>query len=323
MTLRLGLVSTAQINRAILSGAAGTDRVEVVAVASRDGALAQAYAREHGIARAHASYEALLSDPEVDAVYISLPNRLHHEWTVRALAAGKDVLCEKPYSRRPSEVEEAFDLAERSGLVLTEAFMYRHHPQMRRVTELLSSDAIGRLRAIRAVFRFRLDEETNVRLRPELDGGALMDVGCYCISGARLLAGEPVRVQAEQIVGETGVDVAFHGALRFADEVVAQFDVSFLAPRAQELEAIGEEGALLVEAPWRADWGGDVVLRRGDEVERIEVEPANSYTLELESFADVIDDRAQSLLGREDALGQACTIDALFRAAETGASVSL
>jgi predicted dehydrogenase len=194
---------------------------------------------------------------------------------------------------------------------------------MRRVTELFSSAAIGRLRAIRTSFRFRLDEETNVRLRPELDGGALMDVGCYCISGARLLAGEPVGVQAEQVLGETGVDVAFYGTLRFADDVVAQFDASFLAPRAQELEAIGEEGSLLVEAPWRADWGGDVVLRRGDRVERIEVEPADSYTLELDGFADAVEGRAEPLLGREDALGQARTIDALFRAAEAGGSVAL
>ena len=317
--LRLGLLSTARINRAILDAAGVTDRVEVAAVASRDGTRANEYAREHGIPRAHGSYEELFSDSEVDAVYIPLPNRLHHEWTLRALAAGKHVLCEKPYSRRPSEVEDAFELAEGSGLVLMEAFMYRHHPQMHRVGELVSGGAVGRLRAIRAVFRFRLDDETNVRLQPELDGGALMDVGCYCVSGARLLVGEPHRVHAEQVLASTGVDVAFHGMLRFADDVVAQFDASFLAPRRQELEAIGDEGSLLVEAPWRADWGGSVLLRRDDEVERIQVERTDSYVLELENFADAVEGRAEPLLGREDALGQARAIEALFRAAETGA----
>ena len=321
--LRLGLLSTARINRAIPDAAGVTDRVEVAAVASRDGARANEYAREHGIPRAHGSYEELFADSEVDAVYIPLPNRLHHEWTLRALAAGKHVLCEKPYSRRPSEVEDASELAEGAGLVLMEAFMYRHHPQMRRVGELVSGDAVGRLRAIRAVFRFRLDDETNVRLQPALDGGALMDVGCYCVSGARLLAGEPHRVQGEQVLGETGVDVAFHGTLRFADDVVAQFDASFVAPRRQELEAIGDEGSLVVEAPWRADWGGGILLRRDDEVERIQVEVADSYVLELQNFADAVEGRAEPLLGREDALGQARAIEALFRAAETGASVAL
>lgn len=321
--LRLGLLSTARINRAILGAAGVTDRVEVAAVASRDGARANEYAREHCIPRAHGSYEELLANSEVDAVYVPLPNRLHHEWTLRALAAGKHVLCEKPYSRRPTEVEEAFELAEGFGLVLMEAFMYRHHPQMRRVGELVSGGAVGRLRAIRAVFRFRLDDETNVRLQPELDGGALMDVGCYCVSGARLLGGEPVRVQAEQVLGETGVDVAFHGTLRFADDVVAQFDASFVAQRHQRLEAIGDDGALVVEAPWRADWGGRVLLRRDDEVEEIDVDPADSYVLELENFASVVEGRAEPLLGREDALGQARAIEVLFRAAETGASVAL
>ena len=321
--LRLGLLSTARINGAILGGAAESALVEVVAVASRDAVRAREYAREHLIPRAHGSYDDLLADQGVDAVYVSLPNRLHHEWTQRALAAGKHVLCEKPYSRRPAEVEEAFDAAERSGLVLMEAFMYRHHPQMRRVVELVSGGAVGRLRAIRAVFTFRLDDASNVRMQTKLDGGALMDVGCYCVSGARLLAGEPVRVQAEQVAGETGVDVAFHGLLRFAEDVVAEFHASFLAPRAQELEAIGDEGSLVVEAPWRADWGGDLLLRRNDEVERVEIEPADPYLLELDNFAAAVEGRAEPLLGREDALGQARAIDALYRAAAEGRAVEL
>ena len=321
--LRLGLLSTARINRAILGGAAESALVEVVAVASRDAARAREYARKHRIPSAHGSYDDLLADPGVDAVYVPLPNRLHHEWTRRALAAGKHVLCEKPYSRRPSEVEEAFDVAEREGLVLMEALMYRHHPQMRRVVEIVSGGAVGRLRAIRAVFTFRLDDQANVRLQPELDGGALMDVGCYCVSGARLLAGEPVRVQAEQVTWESGVDVAFHGTLRFADDVVVEFHASFVTPRAQELEAIGEEGSLVVEAPWRADWGGDLLLRRNDEVERLEIEPVDPYLLELENFAAAVEGRAEPLLGREDALGQARAIDALYRSAAEGRTVEL
>jgi len=321
--VRLGLLSTARINGEVLAAVARTDAVVVSAVASRELARAEAYAGEHGIPRAHGSYDALLADPDVDAVYVSLPNGPHHEWTVRALEAGKHVLCEKPYSRRPADVVEAFDLADRAGLVLMEAFMYRHHPQWRRIRELVADGAIGRLRSIHATFGFRLQKADDVRLRPELDGGALMDVGCYCVSGSRLLAGEPERAQGEQVVGPTGVDLAFHGTLRFPDDVVAQLDASFLVSSRQRLEAVGEEGSILVEAPWRADWGMRVVLRRGGEVEEVEVEPGDMFVLELENLADAVEGRAPQLLGREDALGQARAIDALYRAAEAGTSVAV
>jgi D-xylose 1-dehydrogenase (NADP+, D-xylono-1,5-lactone-forming) len=320
MALRLGLLCTASINRMILGGAAASEQVDVVAVSSRDPARAQAYAAENGIPRWHGSYEALLADPDVDAVYISLPNLLHHEWTMRALAAGKHVLCEKPYSRRPAEVDEAFDEADRRGLVLMEGFMYRHHPQTLRLVELVGGGAIGRLRFVRASFSFRLEDETNIRALPELEGGALMDVGCYCVSGSRLLAGEPEQVAAEQVVGRTGVDVALAGTLRFPDEVVALIDCSFLLPRSQRLEAEGEEGSVVVEAPWRVDWGGDVVLRRGGETTRVEAEDANSYRLELDDFAGAVSGETPRL-GRVDALGQARVIEALYRAAGEGRTV--
>jgi predicted dehydrogenase len=193
-TVRWGLLSTARINRLVLAGARESDRVDVVAVASRDRARAEEYARENGIERAYESYEALLADPDVEAVYISLPNSLHVEWSIRALQAGKHVLCEKPLSRRRAEVEEAFDVAERAGLALMEAFMYRHNPQTARLKELVEQGAIGRLRLIRATFSFPLTDAENIRLDPALDGGGLMDVGCYCVSGSRLLAGEPREV---------------------------------------------------------------------------------------------------------------------------------
>jgi xylose dehydrogenase (NAD/NADP) len=321
--VRLGLLSTANINRQILAGARASDRVEVAAVASRDELRAQAYALEHAIPRPYGSYEQLLADGEVDAVYVSLPNGLHHEWSLRALSAGKHVLCEKPYSRRAAEVEEAFDAAERAGLVLMEAFMYRHHPQTRRVVELVAEGAIGRLRFVRTAFSFPLADDTNVRAIADLDGGALMDVGCYCVSGARLLAGEPVAASGVQVLGPTGVDVAFHGTLELPDEVVAQFDCSFRLPERQLLEAYGEEGSVVVEAPWRVDWGGDLLLRRGDAVETVEVQEANSYQLELENLADAIAGEAEPLLGREDALGQARAIEALYASAAAGRAVSL
>lgn len=310
-----GLLSTARINDQIIAAAAESDRATIVAVASRDKTKAAEYARQKKIPRSHGSYDALLADPEVDAVYISLPNGMHHEWSMRALAAGKHVLCEKPYSRHPAEVEEAYAAAAAANRVLMEAFMYRHHPQTQRVAQLVQSGAIGRLTAINATFTFFLKQGPNVRLGHDLDGGALMDVGCYCVSGARLIAGEPQHLLGAQVVGPTGVDVGFYGTMRHANDVISQFESSFVAPRRQRLEVVGEDGVLLVEAPWRADWGGRVTIRRGNDVEVVDIPTANSYRLQLENMADAAAGRAPALLGLADALGQARTIDALYRSA--------
>jgi D-xylose 1-dehydrogenase (NADP+, D-xylono-1,5-lactone-forming) len=329
MTTTIGLLSTANINGQILAGAAESDRVRVTAVGSRDRATADAYAATHGLERSHGSYDELLADDAVDAVYISLPNGLHHEWTMKALAAGKHVLCEKPYSRRAAEVEEAFALADSRGLVLMEAFMYRHHPQTLKVQELVAAGAVGRLCAVKTTFTFPLDSLTNVRALPELDGGALMDVGCYCISGIRAIAGDPERVRGEQVTGTTGIDMAFHGTLRCADDVVGQFEASFRSPRRQALEVVGEDGVLIVDAPWRVDWGGTISIARrsgGEELAAAEVVPvpaANSYRLELDNLADAIDGVAPALLGGADALGQARTIENLYRSAAENQAIEM
>jgi xylose dehydrogenase (NAD/NADP) len=315
--MRLGLLSTANINRALLG--ACPDGVEIGAVASRDAAKAQAYAAEHGVPRSHGSYEELLADAGIDAVYISLPNGMHHEWTMKAIDAGKHVLVEKPYSRRVAEAEEAWDAAENAGLVVMEAFMWRHHPQAAKARELVASGAIGRLREIRTTFSFPLFDHENVRMVADLDGGALMDVGCYCISGARLLGGEPEHVYGEQVTGPTGVDVDFYGILRFPNDVVGIFDASFTLPQRQRLEAVGEEATLVLEAPWRSDWGGRLLLD-GDE---IEIPETNPYERELANMAAAIAGSGEPLLGRDDAVSQARVIEALYRSAESGEAVRL
>jgi predicted dehydrogenase len=317
-----GVISTANINRLVLAGAAKSDRVDVVAVASRDQARAEAYAREHGIERAHGSYEALLADPDVDAVYISLPNSLHVEWSVRALEAGKHVLCEKPLDRRPEEVERAFDAANRAGRLLSEAFMYRHNPQTAKIRELVAGGAIGALRLVRAAFSFGLDEPENVRLAADLDGGALMDVGCYCVSGSRLLAGEPETAYGRQVTGPSGVDVLFAATMSFPGDVVAQFDCGFVLPDRDELEVIGDEGSLFLDDPWHAR-KPLIELRRDDGVEELALEPVDSYRLELENLSDAIEGSAEPLLGRADAVGQARAIEALYASAASGEPVSL
>jgi D-xylose 1-dehydrogenase (NADP+, D-xylono-1,5-lactone-forming) len=320
--VRWGIVSTAHINRLVIPPAQASEKVDLIAVASRDDSRARAYAQEWGIERSYGTYEALLEDPDVEAVYISLPNSLHCPWSIRALEAGKHVLCEKPLSRRAAEVEEAFAVAERAGRILMEAFMYRHNPQMRELERLVADGAIGSLRLVRAAFGFTMRDPENVRMLPDVDGGGLMDVGCYCVSGCRLLAGEPEHVYGEQVIGPTGVDVVFAGTMRFANDVVGEFDCGLALPERDELEALGDAGSLFLDDPWHARQPVIEVRRDGD-VERIELEPADSYGLELENLSDAIRGRAEPLLGRDDAMGQARAIEALYRSAETGAAVAL
>jgi len=325
-----GILSTARINRLVLAGARLSDHVDVIAVASRDAARSAAYARKHGIERAYGTYDALLDDADVEAVYVSVPNSMHLEWTIHALRSGKHVLCEKPLSRRPLDVEEAFDIAEQSGLVLSEGFMWRHHPQTKALSKLVAEGAIGGLRMIRAHFSFQLASvhgAGDARFEPELDGGSLMDVGCYCVNAARLLAGEPERVYAEQFVGASGVDVCLAATLRFPGEVVAHFDCGFVLPYRDELEAVGDQASLFVDDPWHIHSPG-LDLRRVPEpdtieVGRISVERANSYQLELENVSDAIRGEAPVLLGRNDAMGQARTLEALYRSAEMGVPVEI
>jgi xylose dehydrogenase (NAD/NADP) len=322
--LRLGLLSTARINGAILRAAEASDRVEVVAVASRDGGRARAYAAEHGIPRAHGEYSALLADPGVDAVYVSLPNSLHAPWTLRALEAGKHVLCEKPFSPDPDTVAHCFDVAESHGLVLSEAFMWRHHPQARRLATLVAEGAIGELRLRRASFSFPLLAESDARWEPSLEGGALMDVGCYCVSGLRLIAGEPTRVHGESVLARSGVDARFAAALRFDGDVLGTFECGLDLPPRDELEAIGADGSLFLDDPW---FGREPIIehRHGDgRVESLRAADADPYRLELEDLADAIAERRPPLLGRADALGQARTLGALLEsAAVRGAGVQV
>ena len=321
-TVSWGFLSTANINDKVLAGAAQSDRVDVIAVASRDAARAEVYARERGIERAYGSYEDLLDDPDVEAVYISLPNSLHVEWSVRALEAGKHVLCEKPLSRRAEDVERAFDVAEQSDRLLMEAFMYRHNPQTARLKELVDGGAIGRLRLVRAAFSFPLADAGNVRLNPSLDGGGLMDVGCYCVSGTRLLGGESEQVYGQQVLSESGVDELFTGTMRFPGDVLGQFDAGLVLLERDELEAIGEEGSLFLDDPWHCQ-RPVIELRAAGGAEEIAVEPVDSYRLELENLSDAIRGEAEPLLGREDAVGQARTIEALYRSAAEDRPVSL
>mgnify|MGYP001828890582 CR=1 FL=1 len=314
--IRWGLLGTSRINEKLLRGAGGTDTADVVAVGSRSAETGRAFASAHGIETVHASYEALLADPDVDAIYIPLPNALHHAWTLQAIAAGKHVLCEKPYTRRPAEIDEAWDAAEAAGVVLMEAFMWRHTPQAARLKEL--SGQIGELVHVRSTFSHRLQDDADIRLDADLDGGSLMDVGCYCISGSRMIAGEePVQVYGEQVTTADGVDRRFTGVLSFPSGLVATFHCGFDS-FSESLEVTGREGTVFLPDPWHSLRG--VLVVDGEEQS---VEARNPYQCELEDMAAAIRGEKAPRLGRDDAMGQAVVIDALYRSAEAGEPVSL
>jgi predicted dehydrogenase len=306
VTVRLGLLSTADINGAVLGARSDDAPFEVVAVGSRDAGRAEAYALAHGIRRAHGSYEALLADDGLDAVYIALPNALHHEWTLRALAAGKHVLCEKPYTRYPEQVDEAHDAADAAGLVLEEAYMWRHSAQTALLRDLLPQ--VGRVDALRSAFFGILPRADDVRFVPELGGGALLDLGCYCVSAARLVAGELDRVYGESVAGRGGVDEVFAGTLRFGD-VVATFQCGFTA-RANQIEVYGSDGVLLVPEAFVNPPG--IVVVNGEEHR---VEPGNQYRAELDDFCAAVRGEQAPLNGRAEMLGQARTLAALLEMA--------
>lgn len=313
--VRLGIIGTGSILDRFLPGAGRAASIEVVAIGSRTPERARQAAADRGIGRAHGSYDALLADPGVDAVYICLPNALHHEWTMRSLAAGKHVLCEKPYSTSAAEVDEAFDVADAARLVLAEGFMWRHTPQARRFVEALPR--IGKLRTVRATFSFTLASDADVRLNRELAGGSLMDVGTYCVSAARLIVGrEPAAALGLAWPAPSGVDERFSGILDFGDGIVATLTSGFRSDHAG-IEAIGSAGSLRLDDPFQ----GRATRLVGPDGFSEEIPRVDPYELELDDFAAAIRGERRALLGRADALGQARALAALYRSADSGAVV--
>ena len=295
--------------------------LELIGIAGRDAEAVGEAARRYGWEYATTEWRDLVADERIGLFDNGGPNSLHAEWSIKALDAGKHVLCEKPFTRHPEEVDASFDAAERNGRLLSEAFMYRHNPQTAKLAELVRDGAIGELRLIRSAFSYGLYDLENIRLRTDVEGGALMDVGCYNVSASRLLGGEPERVWGEAWYGPSGTDWVFSGTLRFPGNVLATFDCATALSERDELEAIGSECSLFLDDPWHCVHPV-IALRRNGGVEQIELEPVDSYRLELENLCDAIRGEADLLLGREDALGQAKALEALHRSATTAAPVS-
>jgi D-xylose 1-dehydrogenase (NADP+, D-xylono-1,5-lactone-forming) len=278
---------------------------------------AAAFAKAHGIPRWHGSYQALLDDPELDALYIPLPNSLHREWTIRAVEKKKHVLCEKPLAATAAECREMHAAAESNGVKLMEAFMYRFHPRTVRLLELAKSGTIGELRAIRSVFTFRLTKPENIRLNAALAGGSLMDVGCYCVNISRTVAGEPVEAQAFATFGPSGVDVQLAGSLRFENGVVAQVESALTIERRQSYEIAGSEATLVAENAFVPGTDPSAILERhGKEPEvRHDFPGADQYRVMVEHFADcALHDRPLRYTALE-AAGNMAAIEALYASA--------
>ena len=226
--VRWGLLSTARINERLIPLMVESDRSQLCAVASRDAGRAQSYAGKWQIPRSHGSYSELVEDPEIDAIYISVPNSKHAEWTIKGAEAGKHILCEKPLALTAADVDSMAAAARANGVVLQEGAMYRYHPQTERVRDMVKSDVIGQVRLIQCSFGFSLGRDSDVRLQPELGGGSLWDIGSYPVSLSRAVLGEePVDVVSWQVLGTEGVDLSFGGQLRFSSGAIAQFSCSF------------------------------------------------------------------------------------------------
>ena len=324
MPLRWGILGTARINRMLIPPLRVSPGNRLVAVASRELARAEAYAREWEIERAVAPYEALLADPEIEAVYIPLPNHLHAEWTIKAARAGKHVLCEKPLALSVDEVDAMEAACREARVVLAEAFMYRHHPQTLKVKELLDAGSIGTLRFLRGSFSFPLGRPNDVRLRPEWGGGCLWDVGCYPLSFARYLLGrEPVRVFGSQVLGPTGIDETFAGQLEFPGDVLFQLDAGFRSQVRAEMELAGTGGTIHVRHPWRPEQEYPLLVTRDGQTEEVAVSGEDRFLLEIEDLERAVRTGRPPRVSLADSRANVAALVTLQRSAREGRPLAL
>jgi predicted dehydrogenase len=325
-TVRWGVLSTADIGvRKVIPGIRKAARCEIVAIASRDGAVARSVADQLGIPTAHGAYEDLLADPAVDAVYIPLPNHLHAEWTIAALRAGKHVLCEKPLAMTADDAQRMVDAAHDTGRHLMEAFMYRHHPTWVAAMDLLDAGRIGTLTAVQSWFSYFNDDPANIRNILEYGGGALFDIGCYAVNLSRMVfGGEPTRVQASlRRDPATGVDVLTAGLLDF-DQGIATFTCSMRTESDQRVDIYGTTGRISIEIPFnippdrptriRVTAGGDPPVAPNTEV--LEFTTFDPYTAEAERFASAILDGGPTPVPPEDAVANLRVIEEIFAVAD-------
>jgi D-xylose 1-dehydrogenase (NADP+, D-xylono-1,5-lactone-forming) len=322
--LNWGLLSTARINRSVIPPIRLSKRSELMAVASRNRGTAEAYAKKWEIPRAYGSYEAMLGDPEINTVYISLPNHLHAEWSVKCAAAGKHVLCEKPLALSTIEVDRIIEAAGKRRVVIAEAFMYKHHPQTLKAVELVRRRVIGDLLVIKGTFTFTLTHPGDVRLYPAMGGGSVWDVGCYPISFTRLIAAaEPVEVFGRQVLGPSGVDEVFVGHMRFASGLLAMVEAGFRSPYRTGMEIVGTAGSMVIGRPFKPESDKGIEILHGDRIESIQAPAQDVYFGEIEDMENAVLDGTPQRVSLEDSRNNVAVIKALLESAQTGGPVML
>lgn len=317
-TVRWGLLSTANINRRIIPAIRESERGELIAVSSRDKDKATDYAGHWEIPLAFASYQEMLDSGEIDAVYVSVPNLLHSEWTVKAMEAGVHVLCEKPFALSLDEVDAMIDAKQKTGMVLAEAFMYRHHPQTKITGDLVHSGKLGEITLVRGAFDFSFSSRDNVRLVPELGGGCLWDVGVYPLSFAQyVMGGPPDWVIGAQTLGITGVDEVFVGQLVYSRDRYAQISAAFRTPFHTFVEIIGTLGRLNISRPFVSTNQGEMIFtpENGEPI-TIQIPEKNLYLGEIEDMHAAILDNHPNYLTLEETRNHVKTVLALYKSAK-------
>lgn len=316
--VRWGILSTAEINNEIIPVFDGLAVASLQAVASRDNKRARAYADANRIPRSFGSYEALIADPDIDCVYISLPNSMHAEWTEKALEAGKHVLCEKPLTPSVREAKRLFEVARLNDRILMEAFMYRHHPQTLRIRELIDEGVVGDLQVMRSSFNFKTaNPSTDVRYDPKLSGGALLDVGSYCVSLHNfVMDSAPTKVNGLAREVQSGIEEGFVGQMQYDSGVLAQFDVSLFTPLDIGFTAIGNEGKLSVKTPWYPHKPPQQILvERGSESWFEDSQGENSYQLEVVNLSLAVMGQEIPLVTESETLRNLETLERLAASA--------
>lgn len=325
--VRWGLLSTANINRRVIPAINMSPRGELAAVASRDLPKAQSYARQWEIPKAFGSYEEMLDSGKIDAVYISLPNHMHAEWTIRALQAGVNVLCEKPFAITLEEVDRMITTSRETGMVLAEAFMYRHHPQTKLIGEWVKSGRLGEIVQVRGIFTFKIEhDQPNLRLYPpEQGGGSLWDVGVYPVSMAQyVFGGPPEQVYANQWTGPTGVDEVFAGQMRYPGGGLGQVACGFRTPYHTYVDIMGTEGTLMVERPFTGMEDGRILFQSEEgQAQPILLPREELYLGEIEDMQAAILDGKPAYVSLEETRNHVRTALALYESARTGAVVKL
>jgi len=322
--LNWGFLSTARINKVMFELLRTSKRNSLLAVASREKNRAKEYASKKNIERAYGSYTDLLEDKDIDVVYNTLPNHLHAEWTLKAIEAGKHVLCEKPLALSLEDVDAISAAAQKHNRVVTEAFMYRTHVQTHLVKEIVKSGKLGKIMMIRSNFTFVMTNPDDYRWKREMGGGSLWDIGCYPLSFARtILAAEPVEVFGWQVTGPTGIDDSFIAQIRFPDNVFALFDCSIRIPFRVFMEIVGDEASLRVLRPFNPGAQETLEFIHNGEVENITVNGTPPYLSEVEDMADSILINKPPVISLSDSKANVAAILALFESVKTRKPITL